>query len=131
MKQEYIARFILKTSGSFTTENTMRIQHQLQKTSDEAFPILMTHKVSANPIAKGALYLVAAFCTLIFVVGFCNIYYPLIFGGRSHEDFINLFMPLVFLMAGIATFIGAKCLKPSKQKMYEEFSKIILAYQGV
>lgn len=123
MRQEYIASFLLKTSGSFTPEDSIRIQQQLQKTSDEAYPVLMTLRVTANPIAKGALYLVAAFCTLMFFVGF---YFTFLEGGVAIEE---LPLTLVFLIASIATFIGAKCLKPSKQKMYEEFSKIILAYQ--
>ena len=41
MKQEYISTFLIKTSGMFSVEDTMKLQDLLQTTKDDAFPILM------------------------------------------------------------------------------------------
>lgn len=118
MKQELIDAFMLKNSGKFTPEQQMNLHKLLKTTSDEAFTILMTLKISANPITKVVLYLLGVFGLVMFVTG-------IVHAVVTNIEFIAM------AIAGLTiTLIGFICAnKPSKKKRYQEYSKIALAYQ--
>ena len=83
----------------------------------------MTLKVPVNPLLKGGLYLLAAFGVLNFIVG---VYFTFFEGGVAWEESIGLIVGLVIFLIG---FIPAKTIKPSKSKMYKEYSRVALSYQ--
>lgn len=128
MKQELITQFCVKTSGLFTLEDSLQIQKLLQKASDDAFPVLMAHKVSLNPILKYPLWVVFSLALIMFVVGIVT---TIVFAAHpKSEDFtISLCIMIVSAIIMLVTFICTRFLKPTKSRAYEDYSKILLKYQ--
>ncbi|MBR5469102.1 MAG: hypothetical protein IKU78_01375 [Paludibacteraceae bacterium] len=143
MKQELISNFLIKNSGKFTAEQTIEIQKLLQTTKDDAFPILMTYKAPSSFWKKFLVVFSMLFGIIFFVYLVWNICQILLYLYYDYGELTKLtfyfFIPnpitiisgLVFFSTIIPSIKWYKSgkLKTRKRRMYEEYLKIINAYQ--
>ncbi len=144
MKQELISNFLIKNSGKFTIEQYLEIQKLLQTTKDDAFPILMTYK---TPSRSWEIFLVV-FPMLYFIpflmanigllterlhINWCWYCFSILSDVGLNPSYlpIRIISFLLFLATIILSIMWYKSgkLGTRKRRMYEEYLKIINAYQ--
>lgn len=146
MKQELISNFLIKNSGKFTIEQYLEIQKLLQTTKDDAFPILMTYKTPSRSWEK----FLVVFPMLYFIpflianigllterlhihINWCWYCYSIFsYVGLDpyflHTKIISFLLFLATIILSIRWYKSGK-LGTRKRRMYEEYLKIINAYQ--
>lgn len=123
-------QFMVRTSGMFTIEDAMTIQKLLRDATDDAFPLIMAHKVPKNPILKWVCLTFSAFCTFVVGVG---VYFGFIEGLGDYNYSVHLdeVLPSVpFAVLLIISIVGFSQIKPTKKQAFKDYSTILLAYQN-
>lgn len=123
-------QFMVKTSNMFTLEDSLTIQKLLEGATDDAFPVIMTHKVPKNPILKWVCLSFSAFCTFVVGVG---VYGGFIEGLGDYNYSVSLdeVLPSVpFAVLLIISIVGFSQIKPTKKQAFKDYSTILLAYQN-
>ena len=130
MSENYIYQFSLKTSGMFSLEDSISIQELLKNASDDAFPILMMHKVHRYIFVNVLLWIFLLVCAFFFVSGVI-LYMEMAVENyyRETELIMSISFFLTSLALGILDIVLLAKLKPSKKKAFKEYSTILLHYQ--
>lgn len=123
MKQELITNFLMQRSSKLSIEDSIKIQNLLRSTADEAYPILMAAKTFSN-IWKILLYIIS----VVLLLFFCSWAFEA-FDTYPSVDWEGLEIAIPFLIGAIAALIGATSIKLRKKRMFENYLRIILAYQ--
>lgn len=138
MKQEYISTFLIKTSGMFSVEDTMKLQDLLQTTKDDAFPILMAINTptTRGNIKRLAICIALLVISLFYAIGFTIQF--IIHAVEYNNFYADLLIPAILFFAAFITLThftkiwydnGKLKYVPKNKRLYIDYINIIKSYQ--